>query len=93
MALTAKAQALGKVSTAHAREIYRAVAAEFGKSKGKVVVAAEAQGSDEQIAPTIEAEHTFVNYRQAVATKLLALPAAGFERFCQRLLRESGLRR
>jgi restriction system protein len=88
--LTEKARALGKVSTAQAREIYRAVAAEFGKSRGKASLPAEVHGADEQVAPTTEAEHTLINYREAVAAKLLALPAPGFERFCQRLLRESG---
>src|SRR3990167_11036020 len=88
--LTEKARALGKVSSAQAREIYRTVAVEFGKSRGKASSQADAQVTDEQVAPTTEAEHTFITYREAVAAKLLALPAAGFERFCQRLLRESG---
>lgn len=88
--LTEKARALGKVSPAQAREIYRTVAVEFGKSRGKVSSPTDAQATDEQVAPTTEAEHTFINYREAVAAKLLALPPAGFERFCQRLLRESG---
>jgi restriction system protein len=43
----------------------------------------EAAPSD-NIAPTIG------NYRQELAQTLQSLPAAGFERFCQRLLRESG---
>ena len=30
------------------------------------------------------------NYREELAGTLQSLPAAGFERFCQRLLRESG---
>lgn len=88
--LTEKARALGKVSPAQAREIYRTVAVEFGKSRGKVSSPTDAQATDEQVAPTTEAEHTFISYREAVAAKLLALPPAGFERFCQRLLRESG---
>lgn len=88
--LTEKARALGKVSPAQGREIYRAVAVEFVKSRGKASSAADVKSTDEQMAPTTEAEHTFINYKEAVAAKLLALPAAGFERFCQRLLRESG---
>jgi restriction system protein len=88
--LTEKARALGKVSAGQAREIYRTVAVEFGKSRGKTSSPADVQGADEQVAPTTEAEHAFINYREAVAAKLQALPAAGFERFCQRLLRESG---
>ena len=60
------------------------------RSRGKASSPTDAQATDEQVAPTTEAEHTFINYREAVAAKLLALPPAGFERFCQRLLRESG---
>jgi restriction system protein len=42
-----------------------------------------APGSDE-IVPAIS------NYREELARTLQSLPPAGFERFCQRLLRESG---
>ena len=89
-ALTEKARALGKVSASQAREIYRAVAAGFGKVPGKNSPSVDVQSTDEHLAPSTESEHTFINYREAVAAQLLALPAAGFERFCQRLLRESG---
>ena len=88
--LTEKARALGKVSPSQAREIYRTVAIEFGRSRGQTSAPAEVQGADERVAPTTEAEHTLIGYREAVAAQLLGLPAAGFERFCQRLLRESG---
>ena len=84
--LTEKARALGRVSPAQAREIYRSVAAEFRKSPAT----ADLSGADEQVAPATDAEHPFINYRQTVAARLQALPASGFERFCQRLLRESG---
>lgn len=84
--LTEKARALGKISPAQAREIYRAVAAEFRKSQAPV----EMSGADEQVAPTTDVDQPFVSYREAVGARLLALPPAGFERFCQRLLRESG---
>jgi restriction system protein len=84
--LTEKARALGKISPAQAREIYRAVAAEFRKSQAPV----EMSGADEQVAPTTDVHQPFVSYREAVGARLLALPPAGFERFCQRLLRESG---
>ena len=84
--LTEKARVLGKISAAKAREIYRAVATEFRKSQAPE----EVSGADEQVAPTTDVDHPFVNYRQTVGARLQALPAAGFERFCQRLLRESG---
>jgi restriction system protein len=89
-ALTEKARALGKVSTIQAREIYRAVAGEFAKSRGKSPSPTDTEHPDEIVAPAGGVEHTFINYREAIASRLQALPAAGFERFCQRLLRESG---
>lgn len=88
--LTDKARALGKVSGGQAREIYRTVAAQFAKARGKEPSHEDVRDADEQVAPASEAEHTLVNYREGVAQKLRDLPAPGFERFCQRLLRESG---
>lgn len=89
-ALTEKARALGQVSAAQARDLYRTVAVEFGKPRGKVSPVAAEPVAEEHVAPSTEAEHTLVSYREAVAARLLGLPPAGFERFCQRLLRESG---
>lgn len=66
------------------------MAVQFGKSRGKTSAAEPGQAAEEQVAPSSELEHTLVNYRETVAARLLGLPAAGFERFCQRLLRESG---
>lgn len=47
----------------------------------------ESTPEPDEIAPTIS------NYRDELARTLQSLPAAGFERFCQRLLRESGFKR
>ena len=88
--LTDKAGALDKLSATQAREIYRVVAAEFTKPRGKGTSLANIDSPDEQVAPVSDADPTFINYREEVAAKLQALPAGGFERFCQRLLRESG---
>lgn len=89
--LTEKARALGHVTAAQAREIYHSVAAEFAKSRAKATSPAEVQSTEEEeVAPAGDAEHGFINYREAVGARLQALPASGFERFCQRLLRESG---
>jgi restriction system protein len=85
--LTEKARAFGKLSAAQAREIYREVVVQF---RGKASTPAGIESPDEQVAPAADAEHALVNYREEVAAKLQALPAGGFERFCQRLLRESG---
>ncbi|MDO8793184.1 MAG: restriction endonuclease [Vicinamibacterales bacterium] len=88
--LTEKARGLGQVSSAQAREIYRTVAMQFGKSRDKGPVAELGQAAEERVAPITEAEHTLVSHQETVAARLLGLPPAGFERFCQRLLRESG---
>lgn len=88
--LTDKARGLGKVSLVQGREIYRSVAAEFIKSRDKTRKPQDGPVPDEQVAPAAEAEHTLVDYRETVAERLQGLPPSGFERFCQRLLRESG---
>lgn len=88
--LTEKARGLGKVSAAQARDIYRDVAAQFAKSRGRPLSPPDLETTDEQVAPGNDVDHAFVNYREAVAARLQALPPAGFERFCQRLLREAG---
>jgi restriction system protein len=85
--LTEKARSLDTLTDSQARQIYRE-AAELVRTRGKNAVTPNAQTSDEQVAPPNET--ALVNYREAVAARLQALPAAGFERFCQRLLRESG---
>jgi restriction system protein len=43
-----------------------------------------------QLAPTSDDDSPIVGYREELARTLQSLPASGFERFCQRLLRESG---
>jgi restriction system protein len=88
--LTDKARTLGSVSAAQAKDIYRAVVAEFGRSRSAAVSPAGPEPSDEQIAPAGGVEYAFINYREAIGARLRALSAGGFERFCQRLLRESG---
>lgn len=69
--------------------MYRAVAVEFREGRSKDVSPPAVELSEEQVAPPGD-DHSLVNYRQVVASRLQALPPAGFERFCQRLLRESG---
>ncbi len=87
--LTEKARSLGPITSSQARDIYRSVATEFSKPRVDTTAAVVAS-PDEEVAPSIEGEHLFINYRQVIATKLQSLPPAGFERFCQRLLREAG---
>jgi restriction system protein len=45
---------------------------------------------EEEAAPSSGQPSAPVGYREQLLSLLLALPAAGFERLCQRLLRESG---
>ena len=85
--LTEKARALGRVSPAQTREIYRTVVAEAAKLRGKTSSPDDAHLADNPEAPATEAEDTFMSYRGSVAASLQSLPPAGFERFCQRLLR------
>jgi restriction system protein len=78
--LTEKGRALGTVTPEEIQKIIREVSAQ---TKSAADDGTETAPSD-IIAPTIS------NYRQELAQTLQSLPAAGFERFCQRLLRESG---
>src|SRR5690606_35823268 len=47
-------------------------------------------GDEDVSAPSEESEVVITDYRQQALQVLQALSPAGFERFCQRLLRESG---
>jgi restriction system protein len=88
--LTEKASGLDTLSPQQARDIYRGTAAVFrAKAAGAPPTV---ESPDEQVAPVTDAADPTLalNYREEVAAKLQALPAGGFERFCQRLLRESG---
>lgn len=85
-ALTEKARDLGKVSANKAREVYRVVAAEWREG---VASAANAEAA-EPVAPASEGGHALQGYRATAIARLQGLPPQGFERFCQRLLRESG---
>ena len=87
--LTEKARALGKgVGRAGAGNLsgggYR-ISSRAARGQPK-----EAHGANEQVAPTTEVEHTSVNNQRGGCCQTAGSPAAGFERFCQRLLRESG---
>ena len=79
--LTEKGRQLGAVTENDVQIIIRDVNAQ---TKG-------ATGDEVDAAPSASgAVPAAGNYREELARTLQALPAAGFERFCQRLLRESG---
>ncbi len=89
-ALTEKGRGAIPLSAADARNIFRDVQLTFAKSKGGKSKSAPAGTIEEVTVPATNGASIEQNYCDAVAEKLQTLSAGGFERFCQRLLRESG---
>src|SRR5207247_3992455 len=85
--LTDKSRGIPSLTSDQAGEIFRSVSAQFGKKRQEKP---NQDAAGEEDATPEQAEAAGLDYAQELAAKLLALPAAGFERFCQRLLRESG---
>lgn len=80
--LTEKGRALSSLTFERARQIAKEVSAQ-SKPRG--------QNEDMPVRDPDEADlPSATGYREEVAVKLQSLPPSGFERFCQRLLRESG---
>ena len=79
--LTEKGRLLGPVTPEEIRAIVRDVAAQ---SRSRTGDGEAPEPGPSEIVPTVS------DYREELASTLRSLPAAGFERFCQRLLRESG---
>jgi restriction system protein len=86
-ALTDKARATMPLNETMARDIFRNVAVGFAKGKTNKDQPSGSTATEDQIAPGSDG---IQGYREEVAAKLQTLSASGFERFCQRLLRESG---
>lgn len=85
--LSDKARELGSVSVPQAREIYHKVREQLLAAP----TAPEADGDQTGEAETAaEVDGVLSRYREAALTRLRDLPPSGFERFSQRLLRESG---
>lgn len=79
--LTEKGRSLGAVTPDEVQSIVKEVSAQTKP------------GGDDGLEPATGPDSTapsIGNYREELAHTLQSLPAAGFERFCQRLLRESG---
>lgn len=70
-----------------ALKIFREVHAEFPRPSGS---SEEDTGSDDALAPEDASVAPVANHRLELLEILQNLPPEGFERFCQRLLRESG---
>lgn len=79
--LTEKGRSLGEITPDEIHRIIREVSEQTKPAPG--TAPAPGIGTDEGT-PLV------ADYREELARTLQALPASGFERFCQRLLRESG---
>ena len=79
--LTEKGRSLGEVTADEIQRIIREVSEQTKPVTGGAVERGLGAGD---IVPTV------TDYSEELARTLQSLPAAGFERFCQRLLRESG---
>jgi restriction system protein len=90
-ALTEKGRSALPLNETAARTVFRDVSASFAKAKaGKSQVASIKSGEGEEDIPGADAAVIQQTYREEIAAKLQSLSPNGFERFCQRLLRESG---
>ena len=85
--LTDKSRGLSSLTFDEARDIFRSVASQFAKEKPAKSEGVEA---GEEITTKEQAQAAGLDYAADLSAKLMALPPGGFERFCQRLLRESG---
>ena len=89
-ALTEKGRGAFPLTEAAARAIFRELSATFAKSKTTKPQDAGLKPGDEELIQQADPAAMQQTYRDEVVTKLQSLSPAGFERFCQRLLRESG---
>ena len=84
--LTEKGRAITRLEHETAMQLFKDVHAQFQREADEAVES----GDDETVPPQDAALTTATNYRQLLLDILRNLPPSGFERFCQRLLRESG---
>lgn len=87
-ALTDKGRSAKPMSRTEALALFREVHQKFSAER-RVTGKKFDQEEDEEAAPELAAVGGTA-HREEVLQILMALPPAGFERFCQRLLRESG---
>ena len=91
-ALTDKGRASKPLSAADALELFKSVQQTFsvGPRKSRAQAADTASSEDDQLAPEASDLEDATDHREEVLGILMSLPSSGFERFCQRLLREAG---
>lgn len=85
--LSEKGRALEKLEHEEAMEIFRSVQSEFGRTGAK---RRDEEESEEVSPPDDDGDSGVDGHRQKLLEILRDLSPAGFERFSQRLLRESG---
>lgn len=86
--LTDKGRALQDLPHKDALELFKSIHATIQKQRPTVEPPGGTDGED--VPPQDEASQGAINHRQVVLDRLRELPPGGFERFSQRLLRESG---
>lgn len=91
-ALTDKGRSGKPMSHAEALEMFKSVHQKFSVEARQSGAGADSDedGEEDEEAPEAAAATGGTSHREAVLAILMALPPAGFEHFCQRLLRESG---
>jgi restriction system protein len=89
--LSDKGREIESLSFDEALSIFRHIHAEFQSERdSEEAESQQEEAVEETIAPNDTAISDDSSYRKKLLEVLLALPPAGFERLCQRLLRESG---
>jgi restriction system protein len=89
-ALTDKGRGALPLNETAARSVFRDVSETFAKSKTAKSQMAGIKLGEDDIIPGSDAVVIQQSHREEIAAKLQSLSPAGFERFSQRLLRESG---
>jgi restriction system protein len=89
-ALSESGRAALPLGSAEARKVFREVSSTFAKTKVGKARSGETSPAEDVTPPPSDGAPVQQNYRDEIEQKLQALSAGAFERFCQRLLRESG---
>lgn len=88
--LTEKGQAIASLSSDDALTIFHVMQQQFARDRTHTTTPAPLPSLDEQVAPTVSVAEVTETYRDKLLHILRTLPPTGFERLCQRLLREAG---
>lgn len=88
--LSDKGRAIDTLSAKESLLLFKQVHAEFEGEKDVKESSPQDELTEEDIAPNDTSVNDNFAYRKRLLEVLISLPPAGFERLCQRLLRESG---